>query len=67
MGVNGIVVVVMYGGFCEETDGGNVITDVSELQGGKKTLHKGEFKKQRQHHLSCETIVRENKIKAFLH
>lgn len=29
-------------------------------KGKKKTCHKGEFKKRRQHHSSCETIVRKN-------
>lgn len=58
---------MMYGGDVGADRWGNVITDVSGLQGGTGMLlekwgleegcHKGESKKPRQCHLSCETIA----------
>ena len=62
MGINGIVVMMMYGGFWDRTDG-NVITDVTgalEILAIKKG-----FKKARQHHPSCQTTVSKNGIKGM--
>lgn len=67
LGVNGIVVMVMYGRLCEQTDGGNVITDVSWLQGEEKTCHKGEFRGKGQRHSSCEDDSEGKLHQEFLH
>lgn len=45
---------------------GNVITDVSGFRAEKK-IHKGEFRRQRQPHLSCESLLRKIKSRGFLH
>lgn len=44
-GVNGIAVMVMYGGIAQGDRWGNVITDVWGFP-GEKNGHKGEFKEQ---------------------